>query len=127
MIQEIRIKFEENLTKLTQAINSIIEHRQQLMELKKTLKKWNRNSLNTCHKMFSRNTGNYMNKHVEPNKIWSTSSSSQMFQYSDNPILDQVKEKRRDPTVAFCSYQKDFDMIRHFLLEIVYRWMRITK
>ena len=77
--------------------------------------------------MFSRKTGNYMNKHVEPNKIWSTSSSSQMFQYSDNPILDQVKEKRRDPTVAFCSSQKAFDMIRHNLLEIVYRWMRITK
>lgn len=43
----------------------------------------------------------------------------------DSAILDEVRGKKRNLTVAFYDYQKAYDMLRHYWIERVYTWMRI--
>ena len=45
----------------------------------------------------------------------------------DNAIMDEVREKQRNLSVAFYDYQKAYDMVQHDWMLRVYRWMGVPE
>ena len=45
----------------------------------------------------------------------------------DKCIMDEVREHKRDLTVAFYDYQKAYDKVHRDWMLMVYEWMEISK
>ena len=89
----------------------------------------------TCYKIFTGMIGNYMKEHAERNSIW---DRSQLGTYCgvfetvdqliiDNAIMDELRNQKRNKTIAFYNYQNAYNMIRHDWMTRVYQSMEVPE